>query len=87
MVSHLPIPIMKRNIPPKRLDEQRHRHREGLNKVHSQVLQPLTFNQNPSAESRYYKDLCADGNFRRSKPVVAAWLADRTEYSDLHHPK
>jgi hypothetical protein len=56
-----------------------------LNEVLRRVLQPLTFKQNPSAESGYYNVLCADGNFRRCKPVLAAWLAVCAEYSNLHH--
>jgi len=85
MVALLPIPIKNRNIPQKRLDEQPQTNREVLNEVLRRVLQRLTFIQNPNAESGYYNVLCADGNFRRCKPVLAAWLADCPEYSDLHH--
>jgi len=85
MVALLPIPIKNHNIPQKRLDEQRQTNREVLNEVLRQVLQPLTLKQNPNAESGYYNVLCADGNFRRCKLVLAAWLADCPEYSDLHH--
>jgi len=51
MVALLAIPIKNRNIPQKRLDEQRHTHWEVLNEVLQRVLQPLTFERNPSAES------------------------------------
>jgi len=85
MVALLPIPIKNRNIPQKRLDDQRQTNREVLNKVLRRLLQPLTFKQNPSAGSGYYNVLSADGNFRRCKPVLAAWLADCPEDSNLHH--
>jgi len=51
MVALLPIPIKNRNIPQKRLDEQRQTNREVLNEVLRRVLHPLTFKQNSSAES------------------------------------
>jgi len=85
IVALLPIPIKNRNIPPKRLEGQRQRNREVLNEVLRQALQPLTCKQNPNAESGYYNILCADGNFRHCKPVLAAWLSDYPKYSDLHH--
>ena len=56
-----------------------------LNDVLQPVLQTLTHKQNPSAESGDYNVLCADGNFRRRKPVLAALFADCPEYSNLHH--
>ena len=56
-----------------------------LNEVLWWVLQPLRFQHNPKAESGYYNVLCADGNFTCCKPVLAAWLADWPEYSNLHH--
>jgi hypothetical protein len=40
-----------------------------LNEVLRQLNQPLTFQHNPGAESRYYNVLYADGNFRHCKPV------------------
>jgi len=76
MVALLLIPIRILNIPQKRLDEHRQTIREELNKVFRWVLQPLLLKQNPSAKSGYYNVLCADGNFRRCKPVLAAGLAD-----------
>jgi hypothetical protein len=85
MVALVPIPIKNHNVPPKRLDEQRQTNQELLNEVLRRVLQPLTFKLNPSAESGYYNVLCADSNFRRCKPVLAAWLAHCPEYSDQHH--
>jgi hypothetical protein len=72
MGALLPIPIKKRNIPQKQLDEQQQTNREVLNQVPQQVLHPLTFKQHPSADSGYYNVPCADGNFRRGKPVLAA---------------
>jgi hypothetical protein len=85
MVALLPIQIKNRNIPQKRLDKQRHTNREVLNEVLRRVLQALTFKQHPNTEGGYYNVLCADGNFKRCKPVLAAWHADCPEYSDLHH--
>jgi hypothetical protein len=76
MVALLPIPIKNCNIPQKRLNEERQTNRDELNEVLRRVLQPLTFKLNPSTESGYYNILCADGNFRCGKPVLAAWLAD-----------
>jgi len=85
MVALRPIPMKNRNIAQKRLDEERQTNREVLNEVLWRLLQPLTFKQNPSAGSGYYNVLCADCIFRRCKLVLAAWLADCPEYSDLHH--
>jgi len=56
-----------------------------LNEVLWLVLQLLTLEQRPSTESGYYNVLCADGNCRRCKPVLPAWLADCPEYSKIHH--
>jgi len=55
-----------------------------LNKVLRWLLQPLTCEQNPSTKSGYYNVLCAEGNVRRWKSVLSAWLADCPEYSDQH---
>jgi hypothetical protein len=85
MVALLPIPIKKRNVPQKRLHEQRQTNRVVQNKVLRRLLQPLTFKHNPSTESGYYNVHCADGNFRHCQPVLAALLADCPEYSQLHH--
>ena len=85
MVALLPIPIKNRNIPQMRLDQQRQTSREVLNEVLQRLLKPLNFDQNRSAQCGYLKVLCADGNFRRCKPVLAAWFADCAEYSDLPH--
>jgi len=56
-----------------------------LNEVLRRVLQPLTCKQNPNAGSGYYNVLCADGKVRHCNPVLAAWLADCSDCSDLHH--
>jgi len=85
MVALVLITIKIRNIPQKRLDEQRQTNQEVLKEVLRRLLQPLTFKHNPSGMSGYYNVLCADGNFRHCKPVLAAGLADCLEYSDLHH--
>jgi hypothetical protein len=85
MVALLPIPIKNPFNPQMRLDEQQRSDREVLKEVLRWLLQPLTFKHNPSAESGYYNILCADGNFRHRKPVLATWLADSPEYRDLHH--
>jgi hypothetical protein len=79
MVVLLPIPIQNRIIPHKRLDEQLQRNRDVLNKVLQPHLQPLMFEQNPNTESGYYNVLYPDGNFRRCKPVIAAWFAQCPE--------
>jgi len=85
IVALLPIPIKNRIIPQKWLDEQWQTNREVLNEVLRRVLQPPTFKLISSAKSGYYNVLCADRNFRRCKRVLAPWLADCPEYSDLHH--
>jgi len=56
-----------------------------LNEVFWWELHNLAFKQHPSTESRYNNVLCADGNFRCCKPVLAAWLAENREDSNLHH--
>jgi len=85
MVALLLIPIKNGNIPQSWLDEQWQINWELLNEVLQLEPQPLTIKQNPSAESGYCNMLCADDNFRRCKPVLAPWLADCPEFSDLHH--
>jgi len=85
MVTLLPIPIKNLNIRQKWLDVQGQTNREELNEILRRVLQPLTCKENPDAESGYDNVLCADGNFRHCKPVLAACLEDCPEYSDLHH--
>jgi hypothetical protein len=84
MVALLPIPIKNRNIFHQWLDEQQQIYREVLNEVLQRLLQPLTFKHNPSAKSGYYNVLCAAGNFRHCKPVLAACLGDCPEYSNLY---
>jgi len=76
---------MNHNTLHVRLDEWLQANREVLDEVLRRVLQPLIFKQNASTKSGYYNIVCADGNFRRFKPVLAAWLADYPEYSDLHY--
>jgi len=85
MVPLRPIPMKNHIIPQKRLDMQRQTYQEVLDEVLWRVLQSLTCKHNPGTGSGYYNILCADGNFRRCKPVVAAWLANCPAYSDLHH--
>jgi len=85
IVALLPIPSKNSNIPQKLLHEQQQTNREVLNEVLWQVLQPLTFKQNPNAKSGYHNVLCADGIFRHRKPVLAACLTDCPKYSGLHH--
>jgi len=85
MVALLLIPIKNRNNPQKRLAVQRQTHRKVLNEVLRQVLQPSIFKWNPGAKCWFHNILCADGNFRRCRPVLAGWLADCPEFSDLHH--
>jgi len=53
MVALLPIPINNRNNLQKQRDEQRQTNQEVLNEVLQRVLEPLTFKQNPNAESGY----------------------------------
>jgi len=73
MVALLLISIRNCNIPQKWLDEQQQTNPEVQNELLQRILQPLTFLKNPSTEGRYYNVLCADGNFRCWKPVLAAW--------------
>jgi hypothetical protein len=84
LVSPRAIPIKHRKIPLKWHDEQRQTNWEVLNEVFHQLLQPLIFEQCPSPKSGYYNSLCADGNLRVCKPILAACLGDGPEYSNLH---
>ena len=85
MVTRLPIAIMNHDIPQNRLDEQWQTNREVLNYVLWWFLQPIPFKHNPSTDSGYYHQLCADRNFRRCTPVLAALIADCPWNSDLHY--
>jgi len=85
MVALLPNPIKNNTIPQKRLDEQRKPDREVLNEALQLLLLPRNFKWNPRAGRGYYNVVCADGNCRHRKLVLAAWLADCLEYSDLYH--
>ena len=85
IVTLLPIPIKNRNISQMGLDVQRLINGEVLNKVLRRVLQHLTFKQNRNSERGYYNVLCTDGNFMHCILVLAAWLADCPEYTDLHY--
>jgi len=85
IVALLPLPIKDCNVHLKRLDEQRQTNREVLNEVLQRLLQHLTFKHNCSGVSGYHNVPCADGNFRHCKSVLAAWLADCLQYSDLRH--
>jgi hypothetical protein len=85
MVAVLRIPIKNRNLHRKRLDQQLQTHRAVLNDLLRQVLQPLTCKEDHIAEIGYYNILCANGTFRRWKPVLTAWLGDCPEYCTQHH--
>jgi len=87
IVAILLIAIKNCNIPQNRLDKQQQTNREVLNVVLRQIHQSVTFKPNPNTESEYYNFLCADGHFRRCKPVLAAWLTDCPKYRDLYHLK
>ena len=85
MFALLPTPMHKRKIPQEQRDEQRPTNRDVLNEVLQRVHQPLTSKHYPSAKSRYFNVLCADGNFGRCKPFSAALLADCPIYSYLQY--
>jgi hypothetical protein len=76
MVALQLITIKHNKIRQNLQDEQRHTNREVLINVLWRLLQPQTIKQNPSAETQYQNILCANGNFRRCKPVFAAWFAE-----------
>ena len=54
MVALLPLSIKNPNIPKKPLDEHRQTNQEVLNEILRRMLQPLTFIQNPTAESTLF---------------------------------
>ena len=85
LVTFLRIPIKNCNIPQLQVAEQWQTNWEVVNKVIPRVLKPLSFTQTPSAESQYYKVLCAHGNLRRCKPVFAVWLPNCPDYCNLYH--
>jgi hypothetical protein len=87
MVALRPNPIKNCNIPQERPDEQQLTNREVLKEVLRRVCLTLPLKQHPNAEKGYYNIVCADGNFRCCKPVIAACLVDSPEYSDLYHLK
>jgi len=87
IVALRPIPINICNSPQIQLHEQWQSNRQVQNRVHRQVLLPLTFMQNPCAKIGYYNILYEDDNFIGCKLVLEAWLADCHEYSNLHHVK
>ena len=69
MVTLLLMSINNHNISQNCLHKQQYTNREVLKDVHWLVLQPLTVKDNTSTESGQYNVLCADGNYRRCKPV------------------
>jgi len=85
MVTLLTIPIHNRNIVQKWLDEQPETNGEVQNEVPQQVHQPQTLEQNANTESGYYNVVCADGSLRHCKAVLAAWIRDCPEFSNLCH--
>jgi len=85
MFALLPIPITNRNISQTRLVDLQQTNQEVLNVVHWGVLPPPTVIQNPCAESGYYNILCAEGNIRCCKLVLAASVTDCPEYRDRQH--
>jgi hypothetical protein len=85
IVTLLPIQIKNLKSASKCRDEQQQKNRKVLKEVLRRVLLPLTFTQNPSSKSGCYNVLCADGNFRHSKPVIAAWHEECPGYCNLHH--
>jgi hypothetical protein len=87
MVAILPIRIKNHNVFQNWLDEQRQTYREVLNEVLWQLFKCPMIIKNPRTTSGYYNGLCADGNFRHCKTVLAALLADCSERSNLHHLK
>jgi hypothetical protein len=87
MVALLAIPIKCYNIPQKQLDWPRPNNLEILTKVLWRGLQPLTFKQNHSGKCGNHSIACADGKFNFWKLLLAAWLVDCPEYSNLYNHK
>jgi hypothetical protein len=85
MFGLLPITIKNGNIPQTQQNVQQQIIWVVQNQVLRWVLQTLSFKNNPIATSGLYNILCADGNVSCWKPVLAAWLADCSECSNLHH--
>jgi hypothetical protein len=103
LVALLPIPPKKCYRSKQRLADQCNTHRNILQEVLRNILEPLTFQPNStyavqnsmSSSGRqsnvnisldgYYNILCADGQYRHCKSVLAAWQADSPEYNDLHN--
>jgi hypothetical protein len=69
----------------KRLDKQRYKDSDVLNKVLRWALQPRTFTHNAGAKSGHCNVFCADGNVMGCKPFTVSWVTECPEFCDLHH--